>query len=93
VLAERPASDGVSGKEYLVSWADGREDSWVLERDVSQSLLEDYRAGLESAAAEAILDMVQVWAMEPRHHLGSLPHCNHLSRCASHFTSALIIRC
>jgi hypothetical protein len=67
ILAERPTGDGGpsalpgTSREYLVSWADGRSaDTWVLERDVSESLLEDWRAGMEAAPAAAVLDMVQV---------------------------------
>lgn len=65
MLAERRAADG--SRELLVSWADGKEDSWVHERDVSASLLEDWEHGYEHAPAAAVLDMVQVGGPGVRH--------------------------
>lgn len=58
VLEERVAVDG--RKQYLVSWADGHEDSWVSKDDVSPSLLQDYAEGMEVSPVKAVVDMVQV---------------------------------
>ncbi len=38
----------------------GREDCWVPERDVSDTLKSEWQEGIEGATAVAILDMVQV---------------------------------
>ncbi|KAG2452266.1 hypothetical protein HYH02_003290 [Chlamydomonas schloesseri] len=59
VLNSRATPDG-AGREFLVSFGDGRDDEWVPERNVSADVLEDYLAGLEYARAEEILDVVQV---------------------------------
>ena len=55
----RATPDG-TGREFLVSFGDGRDDEWVPERNVSADVLEDYLAGLEYAVAEEVLDVVQV---------------------------------
>eukprot|EP00198_Chlamydomonas_reinhardtii_P014367 XP_001703704.1 chloroplast SRP43/CAO subunit of signal recognition particle [Chlamydomonas reinhardtii] len=59
VLNCRATPDG-TGREFLVSFGDGRDDEWVPERNVSADVLEDYLAGLEYAVAEEVLDVVQV---------------------------------
>lgn len=36
-------------KEYLVQWLDDFSDSWVLGRDISDDLIQDFEKGLEYA--------------------------------------------
>ena len=43
-------------KEYLVEWLDDFESSWVLGRDVSDDLIEDFERGLEYAKVEKVYE-------------------------------------
>ena len=54
VLADRPAPPGVGGREFLISWPDGRPDAWIPARDVAGDVVSDYDAGLEYAPAASI---------------------------------------
>ena len=43
-------------KEYLVQWLDDFSDSWVLGRDVSDDLIEDFERGLEYAQVDKVYE-------------------------------------
>lgn len=42
-------------REFLVTWPDGRDDSWVPETDVAQDVVADFDAGLEYAPAARLV--------------------------------------
>jgi len=42
-------------REFLVQWPDGKEDSWVPQGDLAQDVVDDFDAGLDYAAAAALL--------------------------------------
>jgi len=52
VLRARPSPSG--GRDFLVAWPDGRDDSWIPESDVSPDVVADFDAGLEYAPAAAL---------------------------------------
>lgn len=47
-------------REFLVQFADGRDDEWISEQDMAPDVIEDFDAGLEYSAARSILDVVQL---------------------------------
>ena len=42
-------------REFLIQWPDGKEDSWVPQGDLAQDVVDDFDAGLDYAAAKALL--------------------------------------
>lgn len=54
ILAAKEAADGT--RDFLVSWSDGSEPSWVGQRYVADDVIQDYDEGLEYADAEEVLE-------------------------------------
>jgi signal recognition particle protein len=53
ILRARPTPAG--SREFLVTWPDGRDDSWVPQSDLAQDVVDDFDAGLEYAPAASLL--------------------------------------
>lgn len=59
---EAEASTSKPQRQFLVAFADGRDDEWVDEANMSAEVIEDWEGGIEYGRAEEVLDVVQVGA-------------------------------